>query len=75
MKNYKHLSYEDRKNIEDGLNENKSILQIAKEIKRNHSTVLREIDRNKKEGALKIAPDALYIDTSNLTIEDVCAIM
>lgn len=34
-----------------------------------------EIDRNKKEGALKIAKDALYVDTSNLTIEDVCAII
>ncbi len=34
-----------------------------------------EIDRNKKEGALRIAENALYIDTSNLTIEDVCAII
>ena len=34
-----------------------------------------EIDKIKKEGALKIAQDAVYIDTSNLTIEDVCAIM
>lgn len=34
-----------------------------------------EIDRNKKEGALKIAPDALYIDTSNLTIDKVCEII
>ena len=34
-----------------------------------------EMDRNKKEGALKIAPDALYIDTSNLTIDNVCAII
>ena len=34
-----------------------------------------EIDRNKKEGALKVAPDALYLDTSNLTIEDVGAII
>lgn len=34
-----------------------------------------EIDKNKKEGALKIAPDALYIDTSNLTIDNVCAII
>ncbi|MCH5293071.1 MAG: (d)CMP kinase [Treponema sp.] len=34
-----------------------------------------EIDRNKKEGALKIAPDALYIDTSNLTIDNVCEII
>ena len=32
MKSYNHLSYEDRKNIEDGLNENKSINQIAKEL-------------------------------------------
>ena len=48
MTNYCHLSYEERKNIEDGLNENKSINQISKEINRNHSTILREIDRNKK---------------------------
>ena len=47
MANYCHLSYEDRKNIEDGLNENKSINQIAVEINRSHTTVLREIDRNK----------------------------
>jgi IS30 family transposase len=47
MTNYCHLSYEDRKNIEDGLNDNKSINQIASEINRNHSTILREIDRNK----------------------------
>ena len=48
MTNYCHLSYEDRKNIEDGLNDNKSINQIAKEINRSHSSILREIDRNKK---------------------------
>ena len=48
MAKYCHLSYEDRKNIEDGLNENKSINQIAKELGKNHSTILREIDRNKK---------------------------
>lgn len=47
MTNYCHLSYEDRKNIEDGLNSNKSINQIAKELNRSHSTILREIDRNK----------------------------
>ena len=47
MANYCHLSYEDRKNIEDGLNDNKSINQIAMEINRSHSTILREIDRNK----------------------------
>jgi len=34
-----------------------------------------EMDKNKKEGSLKIAPDALYIDTSNLTIEKVCEII
>jgi len=30
------------------------------------------IDRNKPVGGLKIAPDALYIDTSYLTINEVC---
>ncbi|MCL2520552.1 MAG: (d)CMP kinase [Spirochaetaceae bacterium] len=34
-----------------------------------------EIDKNKKVGALKQADDALYIDTSNLTIEEVCSII
>ena len=34
-----------------------------------------EIDKTKREGALKIAPDAVYIDTSTLTIEQVCAII
>lgn len=33
------------------------------------------IDRNKKEGSLKIAPDAVYIDTSDLTIRQVCDMM
>ena len=47
MTNYCHLSYEERKNIEDGLNSNKSIYQISKEIGRSLSTILREIDRNK----------------------------
>ena len=35
MTNYCHLSYEDRKNIENRLNENKSINQIAKELNNN----------------------------------------
>ena len=48
MTKYSHLSYEDRKCIEDGLNENKSINQIAQEISRPHSTILREVDRNRK---------------------------
>lgn len=34
MANYCRLSYEDRKNIEDRLNENKSINKITKEINR-----------------------------------------
>ena len=34
-----------------------------------------EIDKNKEEGSLTIAPDAIYIDTSHLTIDDVCAII
>ena len=34
-----------------------------------------EIDKNKKVGALKIAEDAIYIDTSLLTIDEVCAII
>ena len=37
MTKYCHLSYEGRKNIEDGLNQNKSINQIAKEINKSHS--------------------------------------
>ena len=48
--------------------------QTLEEIK--ESIIKRdEIDKNKAEGALKIAPDALYIDTSDLTIDEVCAII
>ena len=45
--NYCHLSYEERINLEKELNERKSINQIAKELGRSHSTILREIERNK----------------------------
>ena len=31
-----------------------------------------EMDKNKEFGALKIASDAIYIDTSYLTIDAVC---
>jgi cytidylate kinase len=34
-----------------------------------------EMDKKKAEGALQIASDAHYIDTSHLTIDEVCAIM
>ncbi len=47
MANYCHLSYEERKNIEDGLNAKKRINLISKELNRSHSTILRETDRNK----------------------------
>lgn len=33
------------------------------------------LDKSKAEGALKIAPDATYVDTSDLTIESVCEII
>ena len=33
------------------------------------------LDRNKPEGSLVIAPDALFIDSTVLTIEEVCAII
>ena len=44
---YSNLSYEERVNIEDGLNENKSIYQISIDLGRSHSTILREVDKNK----------------------------
>ena len=47
MASYSHLSYEERVCLEDGLNNNKSIFQISKELNRSHSTLLREVDRNK----------------------------
>ena len=34
-----------------------------------------EMDKNKKEGALKKADDAIYLDTSLLTIKEVCEII
>ena len=34
-----------------------------------------KMDKNKAEGALKVAPDAVYIDTSDLTIQQVCGII
>lgn len=34
-----------------------------------------EMDKNKAEGSLRKAEDAVYIDTSNLTIDEVCAII
>ena len=39
---------------------------------RNNIQMRDEIDKNKKEGSLKVADDAFYLDTSLLTIEEVC---
>ena len=47
-----------------------SLAEIKEAIKKRD-----EIDKNKKEGALVVAPDAVYIDTSTLTIEKVCEII
>ena len=47
MTNYCHLSYEERKNIEDGLNNNFSIYKLSKLLNRSYSSIFREIDRNK----------------------------
>ncbi len=58
-----------KRRFEQGVS-NKTIEEIQKSIMERD-----EIDKNKKEGALKIASDALYIDTSDLTIDNVCAII
>ena len=42
MKN-KHLSYDERLNIEKGLKENKSFKEIAKIVNKNCTTISREI--------------------------------
>ena len=62
--------------IEDGIPEEFAIMDLGslEEIKE----AIRkrdELDKNKKEGSLKIAEDATYIDTSDLTIDNVCEII
>lgn len=49
---------------------NLSLEEIKEAIKKRD-----EMDKNKEEGSLKIASDACYIDTSDLTIEQVCEII
>ena len=49
-----------------GMND-KSLEELADNIR-----MRDQIDRNKKEGSLKIAEGAFYLDTSHLTIEEVC---
>ena len=46
-KNYCHLSLKDREKIEECLNEELSINIISKLLKVNHSTIIREVERNK----------------------------
>lgn len=45
--NSKHLTYEDRCGIETDLNNNISIYQIANKLNKSHSTILRELKKNK----------------------------
>ena len=45
--NYCQLTYEERQNIEDLLNNGKKITYISKKLNRSHSTIIREIERNK----------------------------
>jgi len=55
-----------RRRFQQGMSE-KTLEELADNIR-----MRDEIDRNKKEGSLKVAEDAFYLDTSLLTIEEVC---
>ena len=55
MSKYKHLSFNERKTMEELLNEGKSLAKMAKRIGRGRSTITREIIRNsraKRTGAV-----------------------
>jgi IS30 family transposase len=43
----KHLSYEERLKIQEGLSQNKAIFAIAKSIKRTNTAIRNEITRNR----------------------------
>ena len=45
----------------------KTLKEIAENI-----AMRDKIDRNKEEGSLSVAEDAFYLDTSDLTIDEVC---
>lgn len=51
-----HLTIEEREAIQQGIWEQKSVRQIALELSRPHSTVLREIRRNNPEQARRYTP-------------------
>lgn len=53
---YTHFSIEEREVIQKGLWEKRSIRDIARELKRPHSSVLREIQRNKPLERNRYAP-------------------
>lgn len=55
-----------RRRFHQGMSE-KTLEELANNIR-----MRDEIDKNKKEGSLKVAEDAFYLDTSHLTIEEVC---
>ena len=61
MKN-KHLSFDDRLQIEKGLNENKSFKQIGKDIGKDCTTISKEI---KKTFGLGILRALLLIQQTN----------
>ena len=59
-----------KQELQDVLNQgvsNKNENEIRESIKKRD-----EIDRNKEYGNLKISEDALYLNTSDLTIDQVC---
>ena len=70
--NYCHLSYEERQNLEDGLNSNKAIYQISRELNRSHSTLLREIDKNKTYYKPKSWSINTYVENENLYKYEPC---
>lgn len=51
---------------------NQGVTDQSLEELRRSIAVRDDIDRNKPVGALQIAEDALYLDTSDLTIDEVC---
>ena len=61
-KKYNHLSEEQRGQIRDGLYAGKSASQIAKELGLHHSTIIREVKRNRiaKVPNIRTANPALY---------------
>ena len=66
-KKYRHLSIESREAIKDGLYARKTSREIAKEIGFNHSTIVREVKRNRvaKIPALRSGSRALFCANFN----------